>query len=291
MVTSAPPRQAHDRDTAVVVSGSWLRGRFEKLRSRASSPLAPEAIARSAMVFAPHYDDETLGCGGMIAMKCRAGALCRIVFMTDSSASHGPGADRAQLSRRRRNEAHAAGRVLGVADQDIVSLSFPDQHLEKHAAEATDRVEALLREGCPEQIFIPHSNEPLIWSSDHRAATSIVKAAASRIGREFEIFEYPVWLWFGYPWVDLRMRPRYELRPLLRATLSGALGVRLALTCTFELNISDVLERKRAAIAAYRSQLGEPAGTPSLADVAGGQFLDWFLRPVEVFARCRGDGR
>jgi LmbE family N-acetylglucosaminyl deacetylase len=40
------------------------------------------------VVFSPHPDDETLGCGSTIIKKKRLGADVTIVFMTDGSKSH-----------------------------------------------------------------------------------------------------------------------------------------------------------------------------------------------------------
>ena len=43
--------------------------------------------AASVLVLAPHYDDEVLGCGGLIAGLATAGApaVVRVLFLTDSS--------------------------------------------------------------------------------------------------------------------------------------------------------------------------------------------------------------
>jgi hypothetical protein len=45
----------------------------------AKSQLLP--ISReSTMIFAPHQDDETLGCGGLIALKRQLGIPVKVVF-------------------------------------------------------------------------------------------------------------------------------------------------------------------------------------------------------------------
>jgi hypothetical protein len=46
------------------------------------------ALGKPAIIFAPHQDDETLGCGGTIIRKKQAGANLQIVFMTDGCRSH-----------------------------------------------------------------------------------------------------------------------------------------------------------------------------------------------------------
>src|SRR3972149_6748886 len=49
----------------------------------AARQIDEDELVNSAIVFAPHPDDETLGCGGTIIKKKRAGAKIRIVFTTD----------------------------------------------------------------------------------------------------------------------------------------------------------------------------------------------------------------
>ena len=45
-------------------------------------------LVRPALVFAPHQDDETLGCGGTILKKRAAGAEVGLVFLADGGTSH-----------------------------------------------------------------------------------------------------------------------------------------------------------------------------------------------------------
>src|ERR1700722_6232549 len=46
------------------------------------------AHARKVLVVAPHPDDETLGCGGLISLLAQKDRVFYIVFVTDGSASH-----------------------------------------------------------------------------------------------------------------------------------------------------------------------------------------------------------
>ena len=41
--------------------------------------------AASALALAPHYDDEVLGCGGLLAQLAAAGSVTRVLFLTDGS--------------------------------------------------------------------------------------------------------------------------------------------------------------------------------------------------------------
>src|SRR5436305_15278908 len=75
--------------------------------------------AASALVVAPHYDDEVLGCGGLVAQLAAAGAVVRVLFLSDGGGGAGEGAnplpDRDAYRERRREESARAAEVLGVA--------------------------------------------------------------------------------------------------------------------------------------------------------------------------------
>ncbi len=65
----------------------WL-GRFHNMiMSHTACELSEKELAGSTLVFAPHQDDETLGCGGTIIKKNRLGAKVTIVFLTDGRKS------------------------------------------------------------------------------------------------------------------------------------------------------------------------------------------------------------
>src|SRR6185503_20050877 len=64
-------------------------------------PGATERVrAASALVLAPHYDDEVLGCGGLLAQLAAAGAAVRELFLTDGDGGGG-GAEAAGTAAER----------------------------------------------------------------------------------------------------------------------------------------------------------------------------------------------
>ena len=63
------------------------------MRSLPIAPLEmifPELVAKNntVMIVAPHPDDESLGCGGLIAQLCSMGRPPLVVIATDGSRSH-----------------------------------------------------------------------------------------------------------------------------------------------------------------------------------------------------------
>ena len=124
-----------------------------------------EVRAASTLVLAPHYDDEVLGCGGLLARLAAAGAVVRVLFLTDGGGGREAVADRDAYRRRRRQEAAAAAAVLGVAGCD--HLDLPDGALEQHLDAVAAGVRQALLGQRPELLLCP---SPLEVSADHRAA-------------------------------------------------------------------------------------------------------------------------
>jgi LmbE family N-acetylglucosaminyl deacetylase len=89
------------------------------------------------LVFAPHPDDESIACGGLLQVAQGAGAAVRVVVLTDGDNNPWPqrwvekrwsiGAkERARWGARRRDEAREAMRLLNIAESDACFLGLPD---------------------------------------------------------------------------------------------------------------------------------------------------------------------
>ncbi len=239
-------------------------------------------LARPAMVFAPHPDDETLGCGGTILRKRAAGADVRLVFMTDGAQSHPELMAPDQMRALRAEEAVGAARALGVVREHVHLLGFPDGRLAEHREEGGRRVADLLRRVRPDEVYVPyHQDGP----PDHLATTDIVQAALRAAGRPATVCEYPIWFWYHWPWTRLEGGKR----ALLHGAAAGLGRFRVLLRdFRWYVPVGDLLERKRAALAEHRSQMQRLVPDPgwvTLGDIAGGDFLACFFREREIFYR------
>lgn len=259
----------------------WLRN----LQALTAEPFRERDLGRSAVLFSPHPDDETLACGGLVARKSRAGARLQVVFISDGSRSHAHRMAPGELAVLRRREAVAALRVLGVAEEQIVFLDFPDGRLGDHRPAIARRAEELLGRERPQEVYLPFRAEP---PPDHAAASRAVREALRRTGLRPAVYEYPVWFWHHWPFVGLALRPRRRALELVRDSLRFGWGLRLPLGFDRYLDVRDVLPLKWEALGRYRSQMERLAPGPAwaiLSDVAGGEFLDGFFQGREVFRR------
>jgi LmbE family N-acetylglucosaminyl deacetylase len=252
---------------------------IEKLSALVSAAPGERIWKGRALVFAPHPDDEVLGCGGTIARKVRAGCDVRIVIVTDGRASHSRLMDAQQLVNLRRQEAMDAAAALGLPAGCCSVLGFPDQELARHHEQAVAIVSSLIREFEPEEIYVPHTADRI---DDHIATNRIVMAALEQFAAPVTVMEYPVWLWHTWPWIA-GFEPR-KFRSILLDMW------RLAIGCRTRVDIAEVRGVKLQALSAHRTQMTRMHDNPdwlTLGDVGGGQFLPRLTREYEVFRRSR----
>lgn len=217
----------------------------------------------TALVLAPHADDETLGCGGLLAAKARRGDTVHVVFVSDSAGApedHPP----AELTGQRRAEGLASLAVLGVPALHVHFIAAPDGRLNRLPAAESARVQAalaeLLRELQPAEIFVPYLGG---GSTEHDATVALARSALAAAGLRPTVWEYPVWAW----WDPRRLR-RQLFRPAENFHLD--LGAGRAIKC--------------AALACHASQVtprppaGEPALPPVLAALCTGPVEFYFHR-------------
>lgn len=281
----SPPAMPRAGESMAIDSKPTFRARLANrlLAARCPSPPGPGAdisLWARTMVFAPHPDDEVLGCGGTIALKVAAGADVSVVIMTDGRSSHAQFVDAATLIKTRRTEAIEAAVRLGLRPDDVMFLDFEDNRLRQFVGQATPRVAELLERFKPQEVFVPHRRDRL---PDHVATFDVVVSALLNYRHSVTLFEYPVWLWNTWPWSAAIPRGRAALTGLPR--LFGD-AVALAVGCRTRIDISTVLAKKLEALAQYRSQVERPAGNPRwpiLADVSRGTFLARFQAGVEFF--------
>ncbi len=237
----------------------WLL--YGKSRSMALSQ-------KSAMVFAPHQDDETLGCGGLITLKLEQGLSVWVVFLTDGqkgqrSSAQQPKLKPEELVQIRKQEALSALTTLGVEASQVYFLDQPDGGLSRllpaAQQQALEQLVQLLQQHAPQEIYVPYQKD---GHPDHEATYAIVQAALTAAQLPSELLQYPVWsLW--NPWLfDLRSQ---ELAHVYRLPLGRG------------------LPRKRQALQAYRSQYLPPA--PGAATPLPSGFFQRFLSPYEIFFR------
>ncbi len=223
-------------------------------------------VARKRVVIvAPHPDDETLGCGGAIALLCQHRYDVRVLVISDGTLSH-PKSQKypaPALQRLREQETLNALSILGVHKQAVTFLRLKDGSVPTSASLAFQNAKVLcrnyLQEATPETIFVPWRADP---HSDHRATWQLIQAALLDLNIKIKRIEYPIWDW------DVHQQTQVSF-------IDRILG--------WKLDIKPVLHLKDQAIAAYQSQLGQIIDDDPDGFCLTSEMLVNFKRPWEVY--------
>lgn len=148
----------------------------------------PAPPAGRILVLAPHADDESLGCGGAIALHRRQGDWVKIVIATDGAAGDGLGYYAGHDYRAlRREESRRAAAVLGVSDLEY--WDYPDGKLAS-TPELVARIRTLLMAERPDILYRPSTNEV---HPDHWALGVAVESALQHYRPAVRDFCYEIW--------------------------------------------------------------------------------------------------
>ena len=223
-----------------------IRRLFRWAIRRTARDRTDAAGERNALVLAPHPDDETLGCGALILRKVAAGATVTLVVVTDGRHSHtGPSFSPTELANLRRQEMREAASRLGLPAAAVHWLDLEDGTVTRNEALLVDLLRDLGRNAQADEVYATSAREP---HPDHAA---VGRAARTAFGGEREVFEYPIWLWAGWPLSRTR-----RVRSALDA-MQMILGRRAVLVRT-----EGYLPAKKHALDAHESQLRRPVGVP-----------------------------
>ena len=148
------------------------------------------------IVLAPHPDDESLGCGGLIAACCAEGRVVHVVVLTDGSASHRatPECPPQRLAELRAKEAIGATSALGVPPTHVHFLGASDgvaPHAGPDFARLAQRLVELVQSTGAGTLMTSWRHDP---HCDHVAAALLAEEVARLAS--VRLLAYPVWGWF-----------------------------------------------------------------------------------------------
>jgi LmbE family N-acetylglucosaminyl deacetylase len=193
-------------------------------------------LGKKIVVFSPHPDDETLGCGGTIMKRISEGYEAVIVEMTDGRFAFldpfGIESDPTpeELKRIRRREVERAVSIMGVRRENLLLWDIEDGSLGNHEEETTERILSIVRDSSLSEVYLPYERDV---NSDHRIANRLIRTSMERTDHTPAKYQYSI-------------TQRYDrVGPIITTLLHAHVDV----------DISEFLERKKAAINEFRSQI------------------------------------
>jgi LmbE family N-acetylglucosaminyl deacetylase len=190
-------------------------------------------MTRTILLVAAHPDDEVLGCGGTLARHAANGDDVHVLFFADGTSSRlGAGATD-ELIRARSSEAIEAAKVMGINPPQF--LGFPDQRLDSEDfLDLTRALESVVFKLSPMIVYTHHGSD---LNLDHRLAYRAVLTACRPVPGSTVKEIYAFETLSSTEWSDRGIGPGFNPNRFV--------------------DISDQLERKLSALAAYGSELRE----------------------------------
>lgn len=190
-----------------------------------------ESGQEKVLIYAPHADDEVLGCGGLIEKACRLNNQVKVVLAAVGNLKFHH-AEQIITADTRKKELAAALQELGCFDFEVMyddKESFLDTVPQNELVTQIDR---MLSGFCPTMVLIPYPS----FHQDHqalfKACMAGLRPSPHRKIKLIAMYEYPFIVW-QYP----RIHDTGELY----------------------LDISDTVDKKVAAFQKHDSQLREEA--------------------------------
>lgn len=195
------------------------------------------------LAFSAHPDDAEIGCGGALALAAQRGLRVGVVDLTD-----GERATRGTPARRAAEKA-AATRTLRLSER--IAFGLPDGELGR-SRDAVALVVEVIRHTRPRIVLAPNDVDR---HPDHEVAGRLVRQGCFEAG-------------LGSVGSGALHRPAHQFSYMAHSPFDPS----------FIVDISEVWEQKKAALACYRSQFSpDDGGSPTA--LSGGRFLElWEAR-------------
>ncbi len=199
-------------------------------------PINPfrEVQGKTVLIISPHPDDDIIGCGGALAYLSGHQNHVIVVFLTSGEVgTQDASLKPEQLKSIRMKEAAAAYRSLNIPDTELIWLGYPDDGLDFAPLEQVRiRLVEIIRKRHPDIVFAldPGATYFRYHYHDHRVAAIVSTDAISTAG-------FPL----KYP----QSGPGFKV-PNVYYFYTAEPNVKM--------DVSEVLDRKVAALAAHRSQ-------------------------------------
>ena len=146
----------------------------------------------NVLIIAPHPDDEVLGCTGLMDILVKSRKSVSVLFLSEGEgiAKHSNYA-KEEIIEIRRKLALKALSSLGINEDKVQFLSFPDGNFKAVSDNEINKLQSIIQSGNFKTIFYPHH-----WdgSPDHNFASEVVVDILKHT-HDVNSYEYCVWLW------------------------------------------------------------------------------------------------
>jgi len=240
---------------------------------------AASLSGRSLLAVFAHPDDESIACGGLLALCAERGVRVSLLCATHGE-NRGGVRDEAWFEQRAMELDQAAG-ILGIAD--VILLDYRDGFL-PWARDLSDRIEEEIRRIRPDAV-VTFGKDGLYWHPDHIAICDATTAAVDDMADQGPALYYVTMPPGQMRRVVDELWERHDdpgpSMPLLGVANPDAFGTGAAAP-SLVIDVSACAHRKLAALKCHQSQIDGGAFV-RMTDSDAARFFD-----VEHFHRPPG---
>ncbi|NLG17383.1 MAG: hypothetical protein GX556_08665 [Fibrobacter sp.] len=150
-------------------------------KKKANSPALLEInLISSALLIAPHYDDEIIGCSGLFTNLAKSHTPITIQYLSNGDRGNVSLRPDNALPAKRKEEARAALQLLGASHAVCRFAEMPDMGVCSNKKIQEEIAELISNDGVS-HIFI---NSHLDHHPDHRAAVTILYHTLKSVGQK-----------------------------------------------------------------------------------------------------------
>lgn len=154
-----------------------------------------ENLFRRTLIITPHFDDETIGCGGLMSnLATDERNKIRVVVVATNKDTYNYNVDRRVSNEERKEESIAALSKLGVSEKSLVQLNgFEDGRLDMCDRKSlVTKLDEQIRYFEPTAVLFPYSSHHQDHQAVYQASIAALRPTVDTNFIRFKgAYEYP----------------------------------------------------------------------------------------------------
>ncbi|MEM3074531.1 MAG: PIG-L family deacetylase [Candidatus Pacearchaeota archaeon] len=143
---------------------------------------------KNILVLSPHFDDEILGCGGVLRKHVLNNNKISILYVTDGSKKNSE-KNKEEHFLMRKKESEKACRIIGIKNNEFYYLKEPEGYIEVKE-ESINNLCHIIKKNNPNLIYIPWFLDNHI---DHFKTNKLLYQCYKKLNFNCMVCAYEIW--------------------------------------------------------------------------------------------------
>lgn len=154
--------------------------------------------SETSLIIAPHPDDETFGCAGLILQKKNLNAKVYVLFLTNGDDSI-KDFSKEQIKENRVKTSKRVCKKLNI--DEVFYFDIEDGKIDSQNKSIQNKLESLILEKEIKELYVTHAFEN--WS-DHNQASKLAFEIVTKIKGDIKLYYYWVWVWYSVSFKEFK---------------------------------------------------------------------------------------